>query len=486
MQWKCSFGHSWEATVSNLCGAPGEYCPFCNGSKTLPGFNDLATLFPEIALMADGWDPTQSAPRSGIKRGWKCSQGHRWEASPANFTHRAKGQCPFCTGRKALPGFNDLATEYPHVAAMADGWDPATVRPKSSSRRAWRCPEGHAWKTHVFHMTVSQSCPACNGRKLLPGVNDLATLAPEVVALVDGWGPTTVTYMSNQFRSWVCELGHSWKAKVCDVAGGGRCPYCSSRTVLAGFNDMATTHPELARYADGWDPTTVMAGSNKQLPWRCSLGHSFTRTPNNARRSQEPCTICSGKIALAGFNDLATLLPWVASLADGWDPSTVTPGSGVRRAWRCELGHVWAERVCNIASGCRCPVCSGNRIQEGFNDLDSLCPELAFYSHDWDPRTVSRHDPQPRAWRCDMGHSWSRSPQAQARAMKRQEPCPECAGASSPLERTVGRKFSAPDLEAMPALPPIPLSPAAYTAARRSLEDAINASLTIIGPAGTG
>ena len=33
--------------------------------------------------------------------------------------------------------------------------------------------------------------------------------------------------------------------------------------VLTGFNDLATTHPELAMQAEGWDPTKVIAGTHK-------------------------------------------------------------------------------------------------------------------------------------------------------------------------------------------------------------------------------
>jgi len=35
------------------------------------------------------------------------------------------------------------------------------------------------------------------------------------------------------------------------------CPYCSNSLVLAGFNDLATTHPIIASEAVGWDPAQV-------------------------------------------------------------------------------------------------------------------------------------------------------------------------------------------------------------------------------------
>ena len=46
--------------------------------------------------------------------------------------------------------------------------------------------------------------------------------------------------------------GHEWQATVNDRSTGYGCPVCSGNTVLAGYNDLATTHPELAKQ---WHPT---------------------------------------------------------------------------------------------------------------------------------------------------------------------------------------------------------------------------------------
>jgi len=36
---------------------------------------------PELAMQADGWDPTGPSPRSNEKLGWQCHLGHTWQAS---------------------------------------------------------------------------------------------------------------------------------------------------------------------------------------------------------------------------------------------------------------------------------------------------------------------------------------------------------------------------------------------------------------------
>ena len=45
--WTCENGHSWQTTVH--VRSEGSGCPYCTGRKVLPGFNDLGTLYPDVA-----------------------------------------------------------------------------------------------------------------------------------------------------------------------------------------------------------------------------------------------------------------------------------------------------------------------------------------------------------------------------------------------------------------------------------------------------
>ena len=46
--WRREKGHEWEAAVkSRTINKTG--CPYCSHNKVLVGFNDLATLLPDIA-----------------------------------------------------------------------------------------------------------------------------------------------------------------------------------------------------------------------------------------------------------------------------------------------------------------------------------------------------------------------------------------------------------------------------------------------------
>ena len=57
--WTCENGHSWQTTVH--VRSEGSGCPYCTGRKVLPGFNDLETLYPDVAAQ---WDREKNGPLS--------------------------------------------------------------------------------------------------------------------------------------------------------------------------------------------------------------------------------------------------------------------------------------------------------------------------------------------------------------------------------------------------------------------------------------
>jgi hypothetical protein len=123
---------------------------------------------------------------------------------------------------------------------------------------------------------------------------------------------------------------------------------------------LATSHPKLAKEADGWDPKLFNFGSNKSLGWKCNLGHTWKTSPNSRTNGGTGCPYCSNNKVLSGFNDLATTHPEIAKEAVGWDPSKISFGSSQRRRWICSVGHKWtvSPSVRTGKFGTGCPSCS--------------------------------------------------------------------------------------------------------------------------------
>ena len=318
----------------------------------------LSVTHPELAKEADGWDPAEFTAGSNVRVPWICPYGHKWNAVIDNRSRRGD-RCPFCINKLVLDGFNDLQSTDPEIAKMAYGWDPGTVTRGTSRKRTWKCALGHQWSAAVSSVTSGTGCPYCTNRKILPGFNDLKTLFPNIAAEADGWDPSLIGAGSHKKVKWLCASGHRFEASIVNrTRRMDRCSVCANKQLLPGFNDLATTFPEISSEADGWDPHSVFAGSNEKLTWVCKFGHKWVATPNNRSRPNSNCPICSGHTLLPGFNDLATKFPELAREAEGWDPSSVMSGSDQKRKWRCNQGHVWMAVVGSRARGINCPTCA--------------------------------------------------------------------------------------------------------------------------------
>jgi hypothetical protein len=354
VRWRCREEHEWDApTYARVNGGSG--CPYCSGRLAIVGETDLETTHPQLAAQAL-FDCGTVKAGSDLRGRWRCPEGHEWEATVSSRALAGAG-CPVCAGLDVWTRRNDLATEYPELAEEAL-FDATQVKSGSSRKLRWRCKAGHEWEAVVRSRALQgRGCPMCAGQRAISGVNDLATRFPEVAreALFDA---TREMWGSNKRLRWRCPSGHEYAMRVADrTVDGALCPYCQGKRVLTGFNDLATTHPELASQCLD-DPTTISAGSGKKVLWRCGEGHEWRSVVGNRATKNIGCPYCSGQRTLPGFNDLATVSPGLARQAVDFDCTTVTYRSGKKVLWRCGEGHEWMATIASRSNGAGCPSCA--------------------------------------------------------------------------------------------------------------------------------
>ena len=137
--------------------------------------NSLAEKYPEIAK---DWDyekngeltPDMVSAHSGQKVWWKCKNKHPSYKKAVYVRVNQKYGCPYCVGRKALKGVNDLATLKPDIAKE---WDyeknyplkPEDVMSNSNKQVWWKCSRcGEEWMTAPYHRK-NANCKKCNHTK---------------------------------------------------------------------------------------------------------------------------------------------------------------------------------------------------------------------------------------------------------------------------------------------------------------------------------
>lgn len=196
--------------------------------------------------------------------------------------------------------------------------------------------------------------------------------------LVDEWNyekngklrPEFYTSGSPQKVWWKCKDNHEWKATIASRAVGHGCPYCQGILHVRGVNDLATANPEIAKEWDyekngSLSPDLIAKGSHLRVWWICPKGHSYQASPLNRT---------------------------------------------------------------NATNHTGCPYCSNKKVLVGFNDLQTVYPQIA---KKWDyskngalkPCDVVYGSGKKVFWKCRYcGHEWN----CRVLEMKNGKKCPQC------------------------------------------------------------
>lgn len=394
----------------------------------MAGPNKQLVDYPKVAAE---FDELKNAPitveelTAGLARKfwWLCPEGHSYEASVFSRTNRGSG-CPYCSGRTAIPGKNDLATVFP---SLAKEWSPRNEQPAEKQlpftvKKAWWIGEcGHEFDLSIAGRTKSgQGCPYCSNRRVMAGFNDLVTKRPDVA---NEWHPTKNLQLPSEFtwgsnkKAWFqCARGHEWEAAIkARTSNGSGCPFCSVNSVIPGETDLVTTHPEISKT---WDynknnvkPEDFSAGSVKKVWWLCDAGHSWKSAIYS--RVTKGCPVCAGRVIVFGFNDLKSQQPELMKIWDydenTADPSEVSMNSHHHFWWKCPAGHSFKSPVTGLKRGRGCAVCASRQVLPGFNDLATKYPALV---PDWSPNNskspdeVTAFSASKVLWVCPLGHEY--------------------------------------------------------------------------------
>lgn len=244
----------------------------------------------------------------------------------------------------------------------------------SNKKVWWICNKGHEWQAMISDRNSGNGCPYCSSNLLLKGYNDLQTINP---VLASEWnyekneGLTPIEVMANSNKNvwWKCHKGHEWQASIINRNKGRKCPYCSNKKVLNGYNDLQTINPTLASEWNyeknvGISPMNVGPNSHQKVWWKCNKAHEW-QAAIYSRHSGIGCPYCSGNKILSGYNDLKTLNP---NLAKEWDyekngnlkPEHIASHSGKKVWWKCsKCKHEWQATIINRSrkNGTGCPIC---------------------------------------------------------------------------------------------------------------------------------
>jgi len=436
--WKCLKGHEWYASIHHRNNGSG--CPVCSNKQVLKGYNDLKTKNP---VLAKEWNydknsnlkPDMVGANSYKKVWWKCSKGHEWQRD-INSRNNGDG-CPICSNRQVLKGYNDLATTNP---SLSKEWNyeknnvlkPDMVIAGSNKKVWWKCEKGHEWQTQIVSRAKGSGCPVC--------AKELQTSFPEqaIYFYIKKLFPDAINgdrHLGIELDIYIPSIefaieydGIFWhkdkkrderKNNICKenkiilyrVREENNCPWPESEYLkLVHCNGSDSSIEESIKVITNFLGKKLDIDLNKD---RTDIYTSFIKN-----QKEESLQNVSPKLAKEWHNEKNGCLK----------PDMVSANSQKKVWWKCPKGHEWQTSISNRYNGSGCPFCSGQLVLKGFNDLETINPELA---KEWNyeknnnlkPNMVTLGSNQKVWWKCEKGHEW----EAVICNRNRGTGCPICA-----------------------------------------------------------
>ena len=435
--WICEKGHEWQATVVNR--NRGTRCPYCTGQMVIRGKNDLKTINP---LLASEWDyelnadltPYDVLPNSNRKVWWICEEGHQWNTS---INNRSNGNgCPYCSGRYAIKGENDLETLNP---LLVKEWNhekngtlkPSDVLPNSNKKVWWICNKGHEWQSKVDHRNNGSGCPICKSER--------RTSFPEY---------TLVYYL----KKYGLDVLHSYKNKGFELD-----IFIPSKKIAIEYDGdywhKNKTKSDLEKNRKCKNEGIILYRIREGLPLLNDTSIDYIVQKNQKDLSiviQKVLSLIIGvnvevnikkdSIAIENLRIYmekdSSFLYSNPTLSKEWNyekngnlrPEHFTVGSHKYVWWQCCKGHEWQSTIKDRNQGNGCPYCSNKKLLQGYNDFLTINPILAKEWNDILNKNLKPFQVFPNSnkkvwWKCKKGHEW----QATVNNRSNGRGCPYCS-----------------------------------------------------------
>ena len=342
--WKCSVCQG-----EYLCSIPIrreviDSCPYCNDEQPLKGYNTLSDIHPELSSYWSSKniqkiDEITLSEAKNKKYIWLCDCCNLEFNEKlsivldkfSNITNRElKKICPYCNKKIPKPE-ESLGYKKPFLKSE---WleningDIYNVFSNSNDIIEWICRKCHRnYKAKISNRAEDDKCcPYCSNRKLIKGINDLATTHPHLIKEWSSLNDRQLSCLTNKssYKAW-------WNCSVCSntyqqvvsqkFSSKISCPYCRKAKILKGFNDLPTTHPWLFKEwstSNDRDFSSLMCNSNYRAWWKCSeCSREYRQTVKKKILMNISCCLyCQKNKVLKGFNDLATTHEY---LLNEWD-----------------------------------------------------------------------------------------------------------------------------------------------------------------------
>ena len=307
--WKCPFGHSYQAYLSNRCGSIHSGCPICD--------KENHTSFPEQAMffyIKQEFPDTLNSDKKTIGMeldifipsiktaieydGVNWHKNNQYELKK-NEECKNNGITLIRIREEGLQLFDDC------ICIVRNN-----IRNNKSLSLAISKVLNIIGAKNNYNIDVDKDAPKIYGlyitnRKARSLKNTYPEIAKEWHPTKNGdITPEMVAPMSNKKVWWLGKCGHEWQMSLQDRTDQKcGCPICAGKKILTGFNDFATKFPSLL---NEWNyelndkleiyPDKVAPHSDKKVWWTCKkCGYIWKTKIDSRTRIKTGCPKCGRK-----------------------------------------------------------------------------------------------------------------------------------------------------------------------------------------------
>ena len=376
--WKCSKGHTWLATPDNVL-SKGTWCRDCDPTKK----KTLADM-QALAIERGGECESTHYIRYSALLKWKCSEGHRWEASYASIRNHWCGYCSRGWSEEACRAVFEQLFKVVFVH----------MRPKWLQKLEL---DGYAKELKIAfehhgiqHYEVSHYSP--NKEALAKRQKDDARkrelCTSNGVTLVEvPQVPTDLAQVKAHVVKACIEEGIILPVDVDEIV--------IDYTSLNIPNKLKEIK-KLARERGGECLSEIYVNTSDPLVFRCIKGHITKRSATSMKKGHW-CKDCAPN-AKYTFDDIREL-----GEKRGWELlSKKYEGVESHLSWKCDKGHPFKQRATNTIQGHGCSDCKGG-VALTLADMQQFAKARGGFCLSKEYINNQQH----LEWKCSEGHTFT-------------------------------------------------------------------------------
>ena len=159
--WRCSEGHEWLASLSNV--RRKTWCPQCYKAGGRKLRSDNLGEAQKLADERGGRCLETENFRAKAKVRWECSKGHQW--STQMCVVKRGSWCPTCSNEQM--GVDRILDNLARARDLAarKGWKCLeTENFQANASIHWECENSHKWRTSLSNILAGAGCSQCTNK----------------------------------------------------------------------------------------------------------------------------------------------------------------------------------------------------------------------------------------------------------------------------------------------------------------------------------